>query len=143
MTVAAVKVCRECGIEKPAEEFYANLDKRTQKTVLSAACRPCQALRLRRWRREASANGWHIRKTYGITIEQYDEMLARQGGVCAICEGEETRTMKGTILALCVDHDHETGQIRGLLCHYCNMLLGFAQDDPERLAAAVRYLQGG
>jgi hypothetical protein len=70
-------------------------------------------------------------------------MLARQDGVCAICRGEETRTMAGTVLALCVDHDHETGRVRGLLCHPCNMLLGFARDDEERLQAAVRYLSEG
>jgi hypothetical protein len=101
--------------------------------------------RLRRGggRPAASANGWHIERAYGITIEQYDEMLARQDGVCAICRGEETRTMAGTVLALCVDHDHETGRVRGLLCHPCNMLLGFARDDEERLQAAVRYLSEG
>lgn len=62
-----------------------------------------------------------LRKKYGITLIQYQEMMDEQGGVCKICG----RTPKGRRLA--VDHDHETGQIRGLLCISCNFLVGQAQ----------------
>lgn len=78
-----------------------------------------------------------------ITPAQYDEMLLKQDGVCAICRtatvlkpapGHKRRRQ------LCVDHDHATGKVRGLLCFVCNAGLGFFRDDPIRLRAAAIYL---
>lgn len=80
---------------------------------------------------------------YAITVELYNEMLEQQGGVCAICRGEETRTVKGTICSLAVDHDHETGRVRGLLCQACNAALGGFRDDPALLERAADYLKEG
>ena len=68
---------------------------------------------------------------YRITLIQYEEMLARQGGVCASC-----RDAKATD----VDHCHSTGVVRGILCHACNKGLGYFRDNPEKLAAAIAYL---
>lgn len=62
---------------------------------------------------------WTLRTRYGITPEEYDELLARQDGRCAMCR-EECATGK----RLAVDHDHATGAVRGLLCHACNRALG-------------------
>jgi len=76
-----------------------------------------------------------LKYRYGISSEQYDEMLGRQGGKCAICR-EECRTGK----ALAVDHDHDTGAVRGLLCRACNGAIGALDHDPEVLRAAIRYL---
>jgi hypothetical protein len=73
---------------------------------------------------------------YGITVEQYDEMLATQSGVCAIC----AKTC-ATGRALAVDHCHETGKVRGLLCARCNPMLGFANDNIDVLKAAIAYLE--
>src|SRR5262249_20157987 len=75
----------------------------------------------------------HLRSKYGLTWEDYQKLLARQGGRCAIC-GEESDK-------LCVDHCHETGAVRGLLCPLCNSATGFFRDDPERTRAATRYLE--
>lgn len=55
----------------------------------------------------------HLKRTFGLTVEEYNEMLSEQGGVCAICGGTDNRRLS-------VDHDHETGTIRGLLCAGCN-----------------------
>jgi hypothetical protein len=71
-----------------------------------------------------------LRVQYGITLEQWDEMFARQDGRCAIC-GQEA--------SLHVDHDHETGQIRDLLCTRCNLGIGCFMDDPKTMSAAVEY----
>lgn len=166
------KVCRECGEEKDASAFYSSLDSRDEETRLSAACRPCTAVRLRRWRRENSdrvnANqreyatverreAWPSRepgrrresdrtsrlpRKYGITVEVYDAMLEAQGGVCAICRRPETMVMKGTVAALAVDHDPVTGEVRGLLCFDCNTGIGKLGHDPELLLGAVEYLLG-
>jgi hypothetical protein len=84
-----------------------------------------------------------LRKRYGITFEQYAEMFHAQGGCCAICRNPETRVDHRTkkISRLAVDHDHKTGAVRALLCGKCNGLLGRADDDPDRLRAAIAYLE--
>jgi hypothetical protein len=78
----------------------------------------------------------YLKRTYGLTPKRYDEMLAAQDGVCSIC-GNPPR--EGYVLH--VDHDHETGAIRGLLHFTCNNLLGDATDDPVVLEQAAAYLR--
>jgi hypothetical protein len=77
----------------------------------------------------------YLKRKFGITPEQYAEMLAAQGGVCALC----SRPPRNDI-SLHVDHDHRTGAIRKLLCFRCNNALGDLYDDPELLRAAADYL---
>jgi Recombination endonuclease VII len=74
-----------------------------------------------------------LAQVYGLSPQDYDAMLAEQGGVCAICK---TRPDK----PLFVDHSHATGKVRGLLCRPCNFSLGFMRDDPRLTAAATEYL---
>ena len=83
----------------------------------------------------------HLWIRYGMTPEHYDEMLKKQGGVCAICHRPETRSSRGRVLSLVVDHDHETCEVRALLCHRCNSAIGYADDSPDRLRAAAEYLE--
>ncbi len=78
----------------------------------------------------------HLKRSYGLTVEEYDAMLAQQNGVCAVCERPPTLG-----ISLHVDHDHETGRIRGLLCFRCNNALGDLEDDPGLLRAAAHYLE--
>jgi len=73
-------------------------------------------------------------RRYGLTLEEYRAILARQGGVCAICRRADRR--------LCVDHCHATGKVRGFLCGPCNTGLGCLGDNPEFLRAAIEYLDG-
>lgn len=92
--------------------------------------------RLRELQRKAQ-----LQRLYGMTPADYDAMLAEQGGVCRICkEPEQRRRADGTPMVLHVDHDHETGVIRGLLCTRCNTLLGMAYDNTETLRSAIKYL---
>ena len=79
----------------------------------------------------------HLKSRYGITLEEYEAMLTEQGGVCAICGLPENDRYKRR---LSVDHDHETGAIRGLLCHMCNTGLGKFTDSSELLTSAANYL---
>lgn len=74
-----------------------------------------------------------LKVRYGISTDDYEAMLAKQRGACAIC--------KSTSEALHVDHDHATGKVRGLLCGSCNRGIGCLGDDVVTLKAAVRYLQ--
>jgi hypothetical protein len=78
-------------------------------------------------------------KTYGLTEEMYQAMLARQKGRCAICRKKPRG--KHTDAILHVDHCHETGEVRGLLCSHCNKGLGYFHDQPKMLRRAARYLE--
>lgn len=79
---------------------------------------------------------------YGITQDAYDNLLYKQNGVCAICGNPETVIIRGTLCPLSVDHDHDTGAIRGLLCSTCNSALGLFKDNIENLSNAIDYLMG-
>lgn len=83
-----------------------------------------------------SRRNWKLRR-YGLTVEDYEAMLAAQGGRCAICrEAPDSRRRHD----LAVDHCHETELVRGLLCHRCNVGLGHFNDRPNLLRAAAEYL---
>ncbi len=90
-----------------------------------------------RSRQKATQRSWNKRlKRYGITSTQYLEMLFLQLGVCKICKKPEPSAG-----GLRIDHDHETGKVRGLLCNDCNVGLGRFHDSTEALLSAVRYLE--
>lgn len=82
-----------------------------------------------------------LRRFFNLSLEEYDVMLEKQGGLCAICNCPERVKHKGTIRRLGVGHNHKTGAIRELLCSNCNRGLGHFQEDTERLVAAAVYLE--
>lgn len=96
------------------------------------------------WKHKASGRhrfySWrhNLIKKYGLTVEQYDALWIEQAGTCAICHTRENA--KGRGVELEVDHDHATGQVRGLLCRPCNTGLGHFQDSPDQLKSAISYL---
>jgi len=129
------RVCPDCG-EDRRDMFY--LDINGNKT--NARCRECHKL-------YCNAN-WHsktpiqkqasrVKAMYGMEPEEYIALHEKQGGKCAICQNEPT-TQRG----LHLDHCHETGAIRGLLCHNCNVALGCLNDDPALMMRAIKYLGG-
>ncbi|WP_280138712.1 endonuclease VII domain-containing protein [Trujillonella endophytica] len=100
---------------------------------INSYCKPCHNARGRR-SKEAAGGGrtYHLRRRYGITAADFDAMLAAQGGLCAICASAPAEH---------VDHDHDTGRVRRLLCFNCNGGLGQLRDDPGVLRAAARYVE--
>jgi len=78
----------------------------------------------------------NLRQLYGVAPEEYESMLSAQSGGCAVC-GETNKNRR----RLYVDHDHETGKVRGLLCHRCNRVLGSVNDSPELLRRLIDYLK--
>ena len=130
---------------KKAGANHINRGHEYQPYVYKGRFRGCYTcLRARRRIRSAAEKArqcfipWRcrLRVEYGITPEEYQALLDGQAHCCAICGGEANPQGK----RLSVDHDHTTGQIRGLLCGSCNNLLGLAYDRPEILRSAAAYL---
>jgi hypothetical protein len=92
--------------------------------------------------RNVEKNG-HLKRTFNITLEQYNKMLSVQNNVCAICKKPETKVFKktGKVNDLAVDHCHSSGNIRGLLCWRCNTAIGRFEDSIEILQNAIEYLK--
>ena len=93
---------------------------------------------LREWRQknESYVRDREYRKRFGITLAEYEDLLKVQNGLCAICKQPCKRGR------LAVDHNHATGEVRGLLCRLCNLILGMLEDNPEWLKTAEAYLAG-
>lgn len=112
---------------------------RVQNSLLTAEDRAARAGYYREYRKKTKdRQGFYVLKSrlkfqYGLTLEQYEDMLFRQGGRCASCR----HTNKGR--RLCVDHNHTTGSIRALLCDDCNVALGWLHDDPVRCLLLAQY----
>lgn len=123
--------CSVCKVEKPKTEFHG-----------SNRCKPCDRAYLKAWRQTPKGKATYDRinrravlRRYGVTIDDYDEMMASHNGLCAICRRVDPEGRR-----LAVDHNHATGRVRGLLCRPCNTALGLFGDDLLHLESAVRYL---
>lgn len=139
-----MKTCCRCGEPRPLDDFYS---EKRNKDGKAGACKTCYkagtAASQRAWFSKMgpeAAKAYNRKRwlwsKYRITPEQYMELLERYEGRCAICRQPESR--EGYMLA--VDHDHETGRNRGLLCGQCNTGLGKFRDDPFLLRNAMEYL---
>ncbi|MCP3817206.1 endonuclease VII domain-containing protein [Streptomyces sp. A3M-1-3] len=115
------KRCPQCGEVKPHSEWERN---KTSSDGWCSYCRVCRA--------QNNRAGYFMR-TYGITEAQRDEMISSQMGICLICLSAP---------AVHVDHCHETGKVRGVLCFNCNSAIGKLGDDPDTLRRAITYLEG-
>jgi hypothetical protein len=133
------KVCKTCRIEKPVSDYY----RANGGTTLFPECKRCNSDRAREWHRNRRkqdptyASNNRMRASYGIGLVEYEAMLAAQGGGCAVCAATKPG---GRGKRFHVDHDHETGAVRGLLCHACNVAIGTLGDDTDRLLAAATYV---
>ena len=137
------KKCKRCGLVKPRTEFTRIV---RCKNAVIPNCRICEAEVARekyaRTPKEKTAlinRKSKLKRAFGLTLEQYDEMLAAQGGVCAIC-GSDKPAGRGAFI---VDHCHITGRIRGLLCTQCNTGIGHLRDSISILKQAITYLANG
>lgn len=122
--------CPDCGREKPLDQFPRNKNCRDGRHTY---CKRCHNLRVResRMRLHGGSRHYHLTRRYGIRAVDVDDLIQRQGGLCALCL-ERTATQ--------VDHDHRTGKVRAILCLRCNAALGKARDDVEILRRARNYL---
>lgn len=127
--------CTKCGIAKPANKF--TLEKNgTYRRKQCHECRNNAKVYKPERRRELM-----LKRFYGLTTEQYNDKLVQQEYSCAICGTKHNLEIKNNKGILVVDHDHDTNQVRDLLCHACNMGLGKFKDNPELLKLAAEYLR--
>jgi hypothetical protein len=132
-----------------AEQRRAKEKKRNHSTLLAKLARHRARIKADPIRSAASAE-WHkkhyvsvkrdryLRRSYGISEDEYNEIFSTQGGVCAICFCGPEKTPRRR---LAVDHCHSTGTVRGLLCVKCNAMIGLAKDKENLLASAIAYLR--
>lgn len=129
------RTCMTCGKEKLATEFYM----RNKKTgVRHSSCKECDKERVKK-RHQQNPNRTKnndLKRNYGITLQEHNQMFESQNGLCAICGN----TGDGRWQKLCVDHDHSTGKVRELLCRNCNMVLGQVGDNIQTLESMIKYL---
>ena len=137
--------CCRCQIIKPVAEFSTMNVRGGIATHCKLCCREISDERsLRDDVKETRHNYYNARKRkyrntilkreFGITIDDYEDMLQQQNNVCAICGGvNKTKS-------LCVDHSHITGKVRGLLCNNCNVAIGMLAEDPVILNKAIEYI---
>ncbi len=133
------KVCASCKKKKRVADFWG---RKTRKDGLDSYCKECNYAQTKDKRRRkpivhrTGTQRSHYWRNYKLTLEDYEQMLRRQGGVCAICGQQQKSGHR-----LSVDHDAKKGTVRGLLCHSCNMGLGYFKDSTALMTAAVYYLE--
>jgi hypothetical protein len=120
-----MKTCSHCRQDKPEPEFHKN---RAMSDGLQNQCKQCHSVARLKWRDKSKSGiaDWSRSYNYGMLPGEFDHMMKQQSGACAICGSRDKK--------LNVDHHHESGMVRQLLCHKCNMLVGFLED-PHVLAA--------
>jgi hypothetical protein len=146
-----MKKCTTCNTEKELSEFGKC---RQNPDGYKYACKACTNAKHREWlennphqrrkyvnrKKKRYANNpelyrdSRLKNMYGITLEDYNSKLEEQEGKCAICKCTQEKNFH-------VDHNHETGQVRGLLCSHCNHMIGKAKEDVQILKEGVRYLR--
>jgi len=155
------RTCKKCGLTKPLEDFGTSPRSKYGRRYTCKRCamdrqtelrhrdndkwqkyldKEAERKRVKRSNPEYNKNQTLVRD-FGITLDEYKKMLLEQNGVCAICGNPETATYKGRLTHLCVDHNHKTLHLRGLLCADCNRGLGMFWEDIDVLEKAIKYLR--
>ena len=129
------KVCIQCGNEFTPQVDWGPDDPYQRGRFCSRKCK--QTARNQTPEHKAAVLARYYVRKYGITQDEATEMRKRG---CDIC-GRMSQPGRWDNGNLMIDHDHKTGKVRGVLCHSCNVLIGHAEDDPERLEAAAAYLR--
>lgn len=129
--------CNRCKEYLPDSSFGSDKSRVSGKSIYCKKCRARLAKDSRIRKPHIGRNHSRL-KRYGISPEQYQKMLDKQNGVCAICESD---TPGGGHNYLYIDHSHFDGTIRGLLCRDCNLLLGYAKDNKAILKSGIDYLK--
>jgi hypothetical protein len=162
--ILSQKRCTKCGETKPLSRFHFRNTYRGRKARYDSWCKDCHNVdseihhkkneeRRKETQRQSGRRNYttekrhakHLKVKFGMTPDEYRAMYDSQGGKCAICGKEET-VMNTAVInkapkKLSVDHDHKSGQVRGLLCSNCNAAIGYLDDNISALEKAIEYLK--
>lgn len=138
------KACTSCGEEKPIAEFRNRGG--SQKHLLKSRCNECLYHQHKKWtednpeavQRYRAKDKWTLKKRcdrHGITVEEFWTLYEEQDGTCPVCDTAIEAENSA------IDHNHETGVVRGILCKNCNRGLGLLGDSPDTMARAAQYLK--
>lgn len=132
-----MKTCSKCNEIKELTQFYKNKSKLDG---LNYQCKKCQkenkqTIAYKRVSKKYNQR-YNMKYKYGITIDEYNQLLKEQNECCAICNKHKNEFKR----ALYVDHDHRSGVVRGLLCNNCNLMIGHSKDNNYTLSNAIIYL---
>ncbi len=155
----SLKICRMCLLTLPLDDFRMTRQKK-KRMRRSSYCKKCTRENTKNWiaankerqklndkkyrsahKKEHKENNRKLllMSNYGLTVESYNGMLAKQNFMCAICKRTDSGNKNHS--SLLVDHCHETGKIRGLLCNPCNQAIGLFKDNPQTMMVAIEYIQ--
>jgi len=116
------KRCPKCLEWKTHNQFHKDKSNLMHLGTLCASCTSTK----------------NIQERYGMSLEEFTDLLAKQGGGCAICGATKGNKKSDRLF---VDHDHKTGKVRGLLCSQCNCMLGYSRDKVSNLRRGIQYLE--
>lgn len=136
-TFSNMKKCSICNIEKELKDF---VKRNNRKSGRQPYCKKCHNERRKSEYCSNRMKDYDLKKNYGISLSDYDEMFVNQNGSCAICLTHISNINHKHKKHLCVDHCHDSGDVRGLLCDSCNRGLGLFKDSKEILERAIKYL---
>ena len=139
------KSCIICSVYQSIDLFYKNLNKDKHFNI----CKKCHYNRYTEWRKNPDnlkkviqyRRNAAFKRRYGITLEQYEQMVKDQNNQCLICERQPDGYGAPQSRVLSVDHCHTSGKIRGLLCHRCNTALGALREDTDIIKKALAYIE--
>jgi hypothetical protein len=128
------KRCTKCGEDKDLSEFHT---ERRSSDGVTARCKSCTSQYQKEWSARKGGSMYYRTVRYGMSPEEYEELLDEQLGRCASCGSSDPKRTAGFV----IDHDHTTGSVRGLLCHNCNIGIGLLGDSVSGLSHALNYLR--
>jgi hypothetical protein len=139
-----MKKCTKCKKTLELSEFFPTFRKGKEEYLHE--CKKCCSEKTRKKREEQGTfthadirrNNNYMKK-YGITLAEYNKMYAHQKGKCALCKSTESGTKAHDLL--CVDHCHNTGRVRQLLCHHCNIFVGYIEKNLNITSKAINYIR--
>lgn len=129
----ATKKCPSCCFELPVTDFYIKKSKNPNYFRFNSPCKSCSNIN----RNINYQKAYHRKMKYNITQEEYDNMMFKQNFSCKICGMHKDDLNK----ELSVDHDHNTGKIRDLLCQHCNTMLGMGRESINIFKSAISYIK--
>ena len=137
-----MRICNICGEGKPLTEYYKVNKNRNH---YHGKCKKCYIKKEQeRYDPDKNRNN-QLKRLYGISLNEYNQILEEQGGLCKICGTDNPKgrkTGRGNVTSLYVDHCHNTGKVRGLLCNTCNRAMGYIGEDTNTLKSMIEYLGG-